>query len=88
MGAKLTHFPISDSPKRMGRPPLNVKATVVRLPASVPDRIDALVGKQKRAKFIRDAVLRELELREREAGLIASEDEAASTKPADAATKD
>lgn len=50
----------------MGRPPLNVKPILVRLPDDVPDRIDALVGKQKRAEFIREAVERELKRRERE----------------------
>jgi hypothetical protein len=42
--------------KRMGRPPLNVVATVVRLREGVAEKIDALVGKRKRAEFIRDAV--------------------------------
>ncbi|MFD2248970.1 hypothetical protein ACFSJ2_01580 [Pseudochelatococcus lubricantis] len=36
------------------------------MPDDVPDRIDALVGKQKRAEFIREAVERELKRRERE----------------------
>ncbi len=48
----------------MGRPPLNVKPILVRLPEGVPERIDALVGKNKRAEFIREAVLRELAKRE------------------------
>ncbi|NIJ57261.1 Arc/MetJ-type ribon-helix-helix transcriptional regulator [Pseudochelatococcus lubricantis] len=63
---KLTQLPISDRSARMGRPPLNVKPILVRLPDDVPDRIDALVGKQKRAEFIREAVERELKRRERE----------------------
>ncbi|MQW90131.1 hypothetical protein GHJ82_25675 [Sinorhizobium saheli] len=51
----------------MGRPPLKVKPILVRLPDGVPERIDALVGKMKRAEFIREAVLKELERRERAA---------------------
>ncbi|WP_169055441.1 hypothetical protein [Rhizobium sp. P44RR-XXIV] len=45
----------------MGRPPLNVKPILVRLPDGIPERIDTLVGKNKRAEFIRNAVERELE---------------------------
>jgi len=48
----------------MGRPPLNVKPVLVRLPEDMPDRIDAIVGKNKRAEFIREALERELERRE------------------------
>ncbi len=62
---KLTHFPISDSSRRMGRPPLNVKPILVRLPEGMAERIDALVGKNKRAEFIRDALEKELLERER-----------------------
>lgn len=57
----MTRLPISDSPRRMGRPPMNVTPILVRLPADVPDRIDALVGKNKRAQFIREAVEKALE---------------------------
>ncbi len=39
----------------MGRPPLNMKVTEVRFPEETLARIDALVGKNYRAKFIRDA---------------------------------
>jgi Arc/MetJ-type ribon-helix-helix transcriptional regulator len=51
----------------MGRPSLKVTPVLVRLPADVPARIDALVGKQRRAEFIREAVERELARREKEA---------------------
>lgn len=51
----------------MGRPPLNVKPILVRLPDDVPERIDTIAGKNKRAEFIRGAVLKELERRERAA---------------------
>lgn len=50
---------------RAGRPTLGVKPTVVRLPEGVAERIDALVGPNKRAGFIREAVQIELERRER-----------------------
>lgn len=49
----------------MGRPALQVKATVVRLSEDVLERIDALMGPNKRAEFIREAVERELKRRER-----------------------
>jgi predicted DNA-binding protein len=58
-------FPISDSHSRMGRPPMNVKATVVRLGDGVPERIDAVLKpKEKRADLIREAIERELKRRE------------------------
>jgi metal-responsive CopG/Arc/MetJ family transcriptional regulator len=50
----------------MGRPPLKVKPILVRLPEGMPERIDALVGKNKRAEFIRRAVETELDRREKE----------------------
>ena len=58
---------------RMGRPPLNVKPILVRLPEYFPARIDTLVGKQKRAAFIREAV--EAELKRREANARAEGDQ-------------
>jgi predicted DNA-binding protein len=45
----------------MGRPPLKVKSTVVRLPEGLGERIDKLVGPQRRAAFIREIVEREVE---------------------------
>ncbi|GGA87833.1 hypothetical protein GCM10011491_14480 [Brucella endophytica] len=45
----------------MGRPPLNMKVATVRFPAEVLERIDALVGTNRRPQFIREAVERELE---------------------------
>lgn len=44
----------------MGRPPLNVKPVFVRLPVDMPQRIDDLVGKNRRAAFIREAIENEL----------------------------
>lgn len=40
----------------MGRPPLNVEETKLRLNAGSKQRIAALVGKQRMAAYIRDAV--------------------------------
>ncbi len=49
----------------MGRPPMQVKATVVRLPIESLKRIEVLVGKNRMAEFIREAVERELKRQER-----------------------
>ena len=49
----------------MGRPPMQVKATVVRLSEEVRERIRALVGDSGMAQFIREAIERELKRRER-----------------------
>lgn len=54
---------ISHSHRTMGRPPIRVKATLVRLSPDVLARIDALVGPNKRAAFLREAAERELERR-------------------------
>lgn len=51
----------------MGRPPLGVKTTVVRLPDGLAERIDDLIGPNRRAKFIREVVEREVERLEGEA---------------------
>jgi predicted DNA-binding protein len=51
--------------KRRGRPKLDVKETKVRLTGEQRSRIEALVGDQKMAEFIRDAIERELRRRER-----------------------
>lgn len=48
----------------MGRPPMQVKATVVRLPEEIRERIRLLVGDSGMAQFIREAVERELKRRE------------------------
>lgn len=53
------------TPAGVGRPPLGVKPTLVRLSPEAVARIEALVGPQRRAEFIREAVERELERRER-----------------------
>ncbi|MGI4800872.1 MAG: hypothetical protein ACRYG8_43985 [Janthinobacterium lividum] len=51
----------------MGRPPLNVKETKVRLSEDARQRIEALVGPNRMAVFIREAVDEVLQRREREA---------------------
>lgn len=61
----LTEKARSAKSPRVGRPKMDVKATVVRLPEGVGERIDALCGKNRRAEFIREAVERELSRRER-----------------------
>jgi hypothetical protein len=53
---------------RMGRPPLGVKATAVRLSPDALARIDKLEGPHRRAAFIREAVETELERREKAKG--------------------
>lgn len=69
------------SSKRRGRPQLGVKPTLVRLPEGVPERIDALEGKNRRAEFIRDAVVSELERREAQTATTPSEKPPAGVKP-------
>lgn len=64
----LTNFKGTDSGVRMGRPPLNVKETKVRLTDEQRQRIEALVGPNRMAAFIREAIERELERRERTSG--------------------
>lgn len=49
----------------MGRPPLNVKPMLVRLPEGMAERIDAVAGENKRAEFIREAVEKELKRQEK-----------------------
>ncbi len=50
----------------MGRPPLKVRKTTVRLSEAAFARIVWLVGENRMAEFIRDAVERELKRRERQ----------------------
>ena len=65
----MTIFFESGTKPRMGRPPLKAKvetvAVLVRLPADIKDRIDALAGENRRGQFIREAAIKELERRER-----------------------
>lgn len=63
----LTNNPIPDISRRMGRPPLGIKPTQVRLSEETRERIRELVGEQGMAQFIREAVERELKRRERQA---------------------
>ena len=63
----MTDFPVALSGQRMGRPPLNVKPTMVRLSDEVRQRIKALVGPQRMSAFIREAIEAELARREKKA---------------------
>ena len=57
---------MADSDRMMGRPPLGMKATTIRLSVDTIRRIEAQVGNRQLAKFIREAVERELRRREEE----------------------
>ncbi len=48
----------------MGRPPLGMKPTTIRLPAETIQRIETLVGNRRVARFIREAIENELQRRE------------------------
>ena len=61
----MTNIPGTDTSRRMGRPPLGVKETKVRLTEAQRDRIRELVGEQGMAQFIREAIERELKRREK-----------------------
>lgn len=50
----------------VGRPKMDVKPMLVRLPEGVTEQIDAIAGPGKRAEFIRDAVEREIKRRSRQ----------------------
>lgn len=52
----LTDLQGTDRPARMGRPSLNVKETKVRLTDDQRERITALVGPNRMAGFIREAI--------------------------------
>ena len=56
----------ADSDDGMGRPPLGMKATTIRLSVDTIRRIEAQVGNRQLAKFIREAVERELRRLEEE----------------------
>lgn len=64
----MTQLPITATAPRMGRPPLDrdseTKMTGVRLTKEVRQRIEALVGPNRMAAFIREAIDNELERRE------------------------
>ena len=55
---------MTDSDETMGRPPLGMKPTTIRLSADTIRRIEALVGNRRLALFIREAVENELQRRE------------------------
>lgn len=55
---------VPDTHDAMGRPPLGMKPTTIRLPSETIQRIEALVGNRRLALFIREAIDNELERRE------------------------
>ena len=55
---------MADSDGMMGRPPLGMKPTTIRLTTDTIRRIEALVGNRRLALFIREAVENELQRRE------------------------
>lgn len=55
---------VADSDGAMGRPPLGMKPTTIRLSTATIRRIEALVGNRRLALFIREAVENELQRRE------------------------
>lgn len=62
IGLEMTDM--TDSDGMMGRPPLGMKPTTVRLSVDTIRRIEALVGNRRLAVFIREAVENELQHRE------------------------
>jgi hypothetical protein len=68
--ANLTNIPGTVTGRRMGRPPINVKSqtreTKVRLTDEQRQRIESLVGPNRMAEFIREAIERELKRREKQ----------------------
>ena len=53
-----------DTHDPMGRPPLGMKPTTIRLPVEMIQRIEVLVGNRRLAAFIREAIDSELQRRE------------------------
>lgn len=51
----------------MGRPRLDNVPTTVHLPKGTIERVDAVAGKNRRSKFIREAVEALLAIREKDA---------------------
>ena len=64
-GMALTNYIAPGTASRMGRPPLNVKETKVRLTDDQRRRIEAAVGPNRMATFIREAVDEKLDRHER-----------------------
>lgn len=65
----MTIFLESGTKRGMGRPPLKAKietiAVLVRIPADIKDRIDAIAGENRRGQFMREAAIKELERQEK-----------------------
>lgn len=60
---------MADNMRRMGRPPLKQKIrtvkTTLRLPEDLLKRVEVASGQNRFAEFVREAIERELERRER-----------------------
>lgn len=63
--AVLTKLSGTANSRRMGRPPLGIRSTNVRISEEVRKRIRVLVGDKGMAQFIREAIDHELEVREK-----------------------
>jgi hypothetical protein len=63
-GIRLVMIMSVDRQVSMGRPPLGMKPTTIRLPAETIQRIETLVGNRRVARFIREAIENELQRRE------------------------
>jgi hypothetical protein len=63
-GFDLEIHAMADSDRLMGRPPLGMKPTTIRLSTDTIRRIEGLVGNRRLASFIREAVENELQRRE------------------------
>ena len=65
----MTNIPGTVISRRMGRPPLSIKSdtveTKVRMTTETKKRIEALIGPNRMAEFIREAIERELKRREK-----------------------
>ncbi|WP_414832172.1 hypothetical protein [Afifella sp. YEN Y35] len=70
----LTNFPGTVSRKKMGRPPLKVRETKVRLTEEQRRAIEELVGQNRMSAFIREAIDAEIIRRRQELGLSAATD--------------
>ena len=69
INGSVNHFDLEirfviDTDNVMGRPPLGMKPTTVRLSADTIARMEALVGNRRLALFVREAVENELRRRE------------------------
>ncbi len=48
----------------LGRPPMNLKPLLVRVPEGTAERIDEIAGANRRGEFVREAIEREIKRRQ------------------------